>query len=105
MSSSVRAGIRDRTTAFIVSENSWPLFMYDNYEADAENLECGLFKSKLLVMVSGLIFLLNYSSSHCRASKPSSLLPPPPMKLMAMAMALISSRIIDVLGDDQITPK
>jgi hypothetical protein len=53
---SVRAGIRDRTTAFIVSENSWPMFMYENYEADAKNLERGLFKSKLLVMVSGLIF-------------------------------------------------
>ncbi|KAG1900470.1 uncharacterized protein F5891DRAFT_980403 [Suillus fuscotomentosus] len=44
------AGIRDRTTAFIVSENSWPSFMYENYEADTKNLERGLFKSKLLVM-------------------------------------------------------
>ncbi|KAG2148559.1 hypothetical protein BD769DRAFT_1345559 [Suillus cothurnatus] len=52
----VRAGIRDRTAAFIVSENSWPLFMYDNYEADAENLERGLFKSKLLVMGFKAIF-------------------------------------------------
>ncbi|KAG1886910.1 uncharacterized protein F5891DRAFT_988613 [Suillus fuscotomentosus] len=47
----VRAGIRDRTTAFIVSENSWPMFMYENYEAHAKNLERGLFKSKLLVMI------------------------------------------------------
>jgi hypothetical protein len=30
--------------------------MYENYQADAKNLECGLFKSKLLVMVSSLIF-------------------------------------------------
>jgi hypothetical protein len=52
---SVRAGIRDRTTSFIVSENSWPIFMYENYEADAKNLECGLMKSKLLIMVSDLI--------------------------------------------------
>jgi hypothetical protein len=56
---SVRAGIRDRTTSFIVSENSWPTFMYENYEADAKNLERGLMKSKLLVMVSDLIFLTN----------------------------------------------
>jgi hypothetical protein len=53
-SPSVRAGIRDRTTEFIVSENSWPSFMYENYEADPKNLERGLFKSKLLLMVSGL---------------------------------------------------
>lgn len=52
---SVRAGIRDRTTSFIVSENSWPIFMYENYEADAKNLERGLMKSKLLIMVSDLI--------------------------------------------------
>jgi hypothetical protein len=49
---SVRTGIRDRTIAFIVSENSWPSFMYENYKADANNLECGLMKSRLLVMVN-----------------------------------------------------
>jgi hypothetical protein len=70
MLSSVKAGIRDRTTAFIVSENSWPSFMYENYEADAKNLECGLFKSRLLVMVSGLnILQLIYSSSHLQGFK------------------------------------
>ncbi|KAG2132680.1 hypothetical protein BD769DRAFT_1666128 [Suillus cothurnatus] len=52
----VRAGIRDRTTSFIVSENSWPIFMYENYEADAKNLECGLMKSKLLIMGFKAIF-------------------------------------------------
>ncbi|KAG1789841.1 uncharacterized protein HD556DRAFT_1446631 [Suillus plorans] len=52
----VKAGIRDRTTAFIVSENSWPSFMYENYEADAKNLEHGLFKSRLLVMGFKAIF-------------------------------------------------
>ncbi|KAG2089832.1 hypothetical protein BD769DRAFT_1679833 [Suillus cothurnatus] len=52
----IRAGIRDRTTAFIVSENSWPLFMYQNCEADANNLEHGLMKSKLLVMGFKAIF-------------------------------------------------
>ncbi|KAG2096362.1 uncharacterized protein F5147DRAFT_584102 [Suillus discolor] len=52
----IRAGIRDRTTSFIVSENSWPMFMYENYQADANNLERGLFKSKLLVMGFKAIF-------------------------------------------------
>ncbi|KAG2123040.1 hypothetical protein BD769DRAFT_1359952 [Suillus cothurnatus] len=52
----VRAGIRDRTTEFIVSENSWPSFMYENYEADPKNLERGLFKSKLLLMGFKAIF-------------------------------------------------
>ncbi|KAG2131895.1 hypothetical protein BD769DRAFT_1666362 [Suillus cothurnatus] len=52
----VRAGIRDRTTAYIVSENSWPLFLYEGYEASVENLERGLMKSKLLVMGFKAIF-------------------------------------------------
>ncbi|KAG2115283.1 uncharacterized protein F5147DRAFT_649665 [Suillus discolor] len=82
----VWARIRDRTTTFIVSENSWPMFMYENYEANMKNLEHGLFKSKLLVM-------------------PFSHLPPWPTKLMVMAMALISLRITNVPRDDQITPK
>jgi hypothetical protein len=62
---SVRAGIRDRTTAFIVSENSWPSFMYDNYEANPMNLEHGLFKSKLLLMVSGPNHCSNRFIAHC----------------------------------------
>ncbi|KAG2352700.1 hypothetical protein BDR07DRAFT_1436452 [Suillus spraguei] len=52
----VKAGIHDRTTAFIVSENSWPSFMYESYEADPKNLECGLMKSKSLVMAFKAIF-------------------------------------------------
>ncbi|KAG0696529.1 hypothetical protein DFH29DRAFT_774569, partial [Suillus ampliporus] len=52
----VRAGIRDCTVAFIVSENLWLLFMYQNYEADVKNLEHGLMKLKLLVMAFKAIF-------------------------------------------------
>ncbi|KAG2757683.1 hypothetical protein P692DRAFT_201697089 [Suillus brevipes Sb2] len=46
---SVKAGIRDRTVDYIVSENSWPLFLYEDYTINPDNLEQGLFKSKILV--------------------------------------------------------
>ncbi|KAG2748517.1 hypothetical protein P692DRAFT_20874833 [Suillus brevipes Sb2] len=36
----------------IVSENSWPLFLYENYAVNLDNLEQGLFKSKILVQVA-----------------------------------------------------
>ncbi|KAG2051668.1 hypothetical protein BDR06DRAFT_916165 [Suillus hirtellus] len=52
----VRAGIRDCTAAYIVSENSWPIFMYEGYEASVKNLKHGLMKSKLLVMGFKAIF-------------------------------------------------
>ncbi|KAG1798969.1 uncharacterized protein HD556DRAFT_1440035 [Suillus plorans] len=58
----VKAGIRDRMTAFIVSENSWPSFMYENYVADTKNLERGLMKSKLLLMASNLGFKAIFTS-------------------------------------------
>jgi hypothetical protein len=48
----VKAGIRDRTSDFIVSENSWPLFLYESYSFDDGDLEKGLFMSKILVQVS-----------------------------------------------------
>jgi hypothetical protein len=48
----VKAGIRDRTSDFIVSENSWPLFLYENYSFDSTDLEKGLFQSKILIQVS-----------------------------------------------------
>jgi hypothetical protein len=49
---SVKAGIRNRTSDYIVSENSWPLFVYEDYSFNANDLERGLFKSKILVQVS-----------------------------------------------------
>ncbi|KAG1720451.1 uncharacterized protein EDB91DRAFT_1021702, partial [Suillus paluster] len=58
------AGIHDRTIAFIVSENSWPSFMYENYEADAKNLERSLFKSRLLLIaLQGLKAIFTSPSS------------------------------------------
>ncbi|KAG2105141.1 hypothetical protein BD769DRAFT_1676071 [Suillus cothurnatus] len=45
----VKAGIRDRTLDYIVSENSWPLFLYQDYSVNPDDLEQGLFKSKILV--------------------------------------------------------
>ncbi|KAG1791062.1 uncharacterized protein HD556DRAFT_1445582 [Suillus plorans] len=52
----VKAGIRDRMSDYIVSENSWPLFLYDSYKVNADNLEQGLFKSKILVQAFKAIF-------------------------------------------------
>ncbi|KAG1895899.1 uncharacterized protein F5891DRAFT_926452, partial [Suillus fuscotomentosus] len=52
----VKAGIRNRTSDFIVSENSWPRFMYENYLFDVSDLEKGLFKSKILVQAFNAIF-------------------------------------------------
>ncbi|KAG1760283.1 hypothetical protein EDD22DRAFT_781361 [Suillus occidentalis] len=52
----VRAGIRDRAEGYVVTEMSWPAFMYENYTADSDNLEKGLFKSSLLVQAFKAIF-------------------------------------------------
>ncbi|KAG2737703.1 hypothetical protein P692DRAFT_201732753 [Suillus brevipes Sb2] len=52
----VKAGIRDRTSDYIVSENSWPLFVYQNYVFDESNLEKGLFMSKILVQAFKAVF-------------------------------------------------
>ncbi|KAG1863506.1 hypothetical protein C8R48DRAFT_833896 [Suillus tomentosus] len=45
----VKAGIRNRTSDYIISENSWPLFVYENYSVNSRDLEQGLFRSKILV--------------------------------------------------------
>ncbi|KAG0699962.1 hypothetical protein DFH29DRAFT_1001518 [Suillus ampliporus] len=52
----VKAGIRDRTLDFIVSENSWPLFLYEDYSVNPDDLEQGLFKSKVLVQAFKAMF-------------------------------------------------
>ncbi|KAG2359933.1 hypothetical protein BDR07DRAFT_1291092, partial [Suillus spraguei] len=52
----VKDGICNRMSECIVSENSWPLFLYKNYNVMHGNLEAGLFKSRLLVQAFKAIF-------------------------------------------------
>ncbi|KAG0693933.1 hypothetical protein DFH29DRAFT_1006793 [Suillus ampliporus] len=52
----VRAGIRDRADGYVVTEMSWPAFLYEKYTADLDNLEEGLFKSTLLLQAFKAVF-------------------------------------------------
>ncbi|KAG2154312.1 uncharacterized protein EDB93DRAFT_1081598 [Suillus bovinus] len=52
----VKAGIRNRTSDYIISENSWLLFVYENYSVNSRDLEQGLFRSKILVQAFKAIF-------------------------------------------------
>ncbi|KAG1719233.1 hypothetical protein EDB19DRAFT_1919191 [Suillus lakei] len=52
----IRTGIRDRADGYVVTEMSWPAFLYEKYTADQDNLEEGLFKSSLLVQAFKAIF-------------------------------------------------
>jgi hypothetical protein len=47
----MKVGIRERMSDYIVSENSWPLFLYEGYKINGDNLKQGLFMSKILVQV------------------------------------------------------
>lgn len=48
---SVKAGIRDRTDGYIVTDLSYPAFVYEKYTAKPDDLEEGLFKGKILLQV------------------------------------------------------
>ncbi|KAG2124738.1 hypothetical protein BD769DRAFT_1312769, partial [Suillus cothurnatus] len=52
----VKAGIHDRMVEYIVLENSWPLFVYENYAVNSGNLEQGLSKLKILVQAFKAVF-------------------------------------------------
>ncbi|KAG1811024.1 hypothetical protein EV424DRAFT_1327849 [Suillus variegatus] len=52
----VKAGIRDHADGYVVTEMSWPAFLYEKYTADQDNLEEGLFKSSLLIQAFKAIF-------------------------------------------------
>jgi hypothetical protein len=49
--SSVKAGIRDRSEGYIVTDMSFPAFLYDKYQTNPDDLEEGLFKGKILLQV------------------------------------------------------
>ncbi|KIK33159.1 hypothetical protein CY34DRAFT_100098, partial [Suillus luteus UH-Slu-Lm8-n1] len=52
----VRTGIRDRSEGYIVTELSFPTYLYDKYTADPDNLEEGLFKGKILIQGYKAVF-------------------------------------------------
>ncbi|KAG2117683.1 hypothetical protein BD769DRAFT_1390799 [Suillus cothurnatus] len=62
----VKVSIRDRTSEYIVSENSWPLFLYENYRVNSNDLKEGFLKSKLLVLAFKAVFT---SPSSAREAK------------------------------------
>ena len=49
--SSVWAKICEGHPDFRVTTDLWPLFLYEGYKCDVNDLERGLFRSKLLVKV------------------------------------------------------
>ncbi|KAG1897221.1 uncharacterized protein F5891DRAFT_911792, partial [Suillus fuscotomentosus] len=53
---SMKAGICDQTTDYIMSENSWLMFTCEGYKVNCDNLEEGFLKSKLLVLAFKAIF-------------------------------------------------
>ncbi|KAG2744290.1 hypothetical protein P692DRAFT_20744294, partial [Suillus brevipes Sb2] len=52
----VRAGIRDRSDGHIVTDLSFPTFLYEGYKANPDDLEEGLFKGKILVQGFKAVF-------------------------------------------------
>ncbi|KAG2741436.1 hypothetical protein P692DRAFT_20751824 [Suillus brevipes Sb2] len=51
-----RAGIRDRTEGYVVTDLSFPAFLYDKYTANPDDLEEGLFKGKILLQAYKAVF-------------------------------------------------
>ncbi|KAG2136926.1 uncharacterized protein EDB93DRAFT_1253787 [Suillus bovinus] len=52
----IRTGIRDHSDGYIVTDLSFLAFLYDKYTANQNDLEDGLFKSKLLLQVYKAVF-------------------------------------------------
>ncbi|KAG1748883.1 uncharacterized protein EDB91DRAFT_1244693 [Suillus paluster] len=51
-----KAGIRDRSEGYIMTDLSFPAFLYERYTANLDNLEEGLFKGKILVQGYKAVF-------------------------------------------------
>ncbi|KAG1765296.1 hypothetical protein EV702DRAFT_981610 [Suillus placidus] len=52
----VKAGIRDQSEGHIVTDLSFPAFLYEKYTANPDNLEDGLFKGRILVQAYKAVF-------------------------------------------------
>ncbi|KAG1893095.1 uncharacterized protein F5891DRAFT_963477, partial [Suillus fuscotomentosus] len=52
----VKAGIRDHSEGYTVTDLSFPAFVYEKYVANPDNLEEGIFKGKILVQAYKAVF-------------------------------------------------
>ncbi|KIK47177.1 hypothetical protein CY34DRAFT_9200 [Suillus luteus UH-Slu-Lm8-n1] len=52
----VKAGIRNRSEGYVVTEMSFPTYLYDKYTANEDDLEEGLLKSKILLQGYKAVF-------------------------------------------------
>ncbi|KAG2745192.1 hypothetical protein P692DRAFT_20742051 [Suillus brevipes Sb2] len=53
----VKTGIRDRSGGYIVTELSFPVYLYDKYTANPDDLEAGLFKGRILIQGYKAVFM------------------------------------------------
>ncbi|KAG1792660.1 uncharacterized protein HD556DRAFT_1193378, partial [Suillus plorans] len=60
----VRAGIRDRSEGYIVTDLSFPAYLYEGYTTNPDDLEEGLFKSKILLQSYKAVFTSPSSAKH-----------------------------------------
>ncbi|KAG1719236.1 hypothetical protein EDB19DRAFT_1973634 [Suillus lakei] len=61
-----KAGIRDRSPGHIVTDLSFPAFLYEKYTADLDNLEEGLFKGRILVQGYKAVFTSPSSAKNIK---------------------------------------
>ncbi|KAG1739424.1 uncharacterized protein EDB91DRAFT_1053836 [Suillus paluster] len=52
----VRAGIRDRSEGYVVTDLFFPAYLYDKYATNLDDLEEGLFKGKILLQAYKAVF-------------------------------------------------
>ncbi|KAG2749394.1 hypothetical protein P692DRAFT_20732070 [Suillus brevipes Sb2] len=63
----IKAGIRNRADGYLVTDLSFPAFLYERYSANAQNLEEGLFKGKILVQAYKAVFTSPSSAKDVEA--------------------------------------
>ncbi|KAG2108892.1 uncharacterized protein F5147DRAFT_773225 [Suillus discolor] len=52
----VRAAIQDHAEGYIVTDLSFPAYLYEKYTTDSDNLKEGLFKGKILIQSYKVVF-------------------------------------------------
>ncbi|KAG1768748.1 hypothetical protein EV702DRAFT_979254 [Suillus placidus] len=63
----IKAGIHNRSDGYLVTDLSFPAFLYERYSANAQNLEEGLFKGKILVQAYKAVFTSPSSAKDVEA--------------------------------------
>ncbi|KAG1837683.1 hypothetical protein C8R48DRAFT_554278, partial [Suillus tomentosus] len=97
----VRTGIRDRSEGYVVTDLSFPSFLYEKYNANSDDLEEGLFKGRILVQGYKAVFTSPSSAKDVDGNGDGQI----SRAKKALSGIKVKKHVAQIIKMDKVTPR